>query len=408
MPNALQLGQRQLPLQKVLQHLTTSPSLFQYLRLSIIEETLIHWQQSPEYQTVYSEVELNELYGQISHLAKLPQANPSQIEAFKRSLTLKKYQQVQWGHRIPSYFLVRKRSLDRAIFSAIQVDNLGMAQELYLRVNDRRQSFDKLARLYSQGAEAKLGGVMGPIPVERIHPQIAYHLSSLKPGELSPLFEIDNFHVFVRLERWLPAKFDDDIKGRLMEELFEQWLHAEISNRISTLQVAELGMLPKHIEAIDIGEDRQVQLADAGSERLHHQLPALAQSQAAIVEPQSSTAHTEPTATLSQQPLAKIDAGISFFPPTAAEVPARLETIDRSSSKETTSATLDISTPTTIAVELKLAQPITSQQQWLSQICRQIVAFSVFFTLFLGGGFGAIYLLNQVVSTNGIQVTPHK
>ena len=221
MPNALQLGQRQLPLHKVLQHLTTSPALFQYLRLSIIEETLVRWQQSPEYQTIYSEAELSELYHQISQLTKLPQSDPGQVEAFKRSLTLKKYQQVQWGHRIPSYFLVRKRSLDRAIFSAIQVDNLGMAQELYLRVKDRRQSFDKLARLYSQGAEAKLGGVLGPIPVERIHPQIAYHLSSLKPGELSPLFQLDNFHVFVRLEQWLPAKFDDDIKGQLMEELFE-------------------------------------------------------------------------------------------------------------------------------------------------------------------------------------------
>ncbi|NJR32128.1 MAG: peptidylprolyl isomerase, partial [Chamaesiphon sp. CSU_1_12] len=59
----------------------------------------------------------------------------------------------------------------------MRVDNLGMAQEIYLRIKDRRQSFDKLARLYSLGTEAKFGGVMGPMVVERIHPKIYYHLS---------------------------------------------------------------------------------------------------------------------------------------------------------------------------------------------------------------------------------------
>ncbi|NJR32127.1 MAG: hypothetical protein HC778_03775 [Chamaesiphon sp. CSU_1_12] len=90
MPNALQVGQRQLPLQKVLQHLTTSPALFQYLRVSIIEETLVRWQESPEYQTIYSEAELNELYQQLGQLAQSPQNDPGRIEAFKRSLALKK------------------------------------------------------------------------------------------------------------------------------------------------------------------------------------------------------------------------------------------------------------------------------------------------------------------------------
>jgi hypothetical protein len=85
MPNALQVGQRQLPLHKVLQHLTTSPALFQYLRLLIIEETLVRWQQSPEYQTIYSEAELNELYQQLGQLAQSPQTDPGRIEAFKRS-----------------------------------------------------------------------------------------------------------------------------------------------------------------------------------------------------------------------------------------------------------------------------------------------------------------------------------
>ncbi len=402
MPNALQLGQRQLPLHKVLQHLTTSPALFQYLRLSIIEETLVQWQQSPEYQTIYSEAELSELYHQISQITKSPQGDPGQVEAFKRSLTLKKYQQVQWGHRIPSYFLVRKRSLDRAIFSAIQIDNLGMAQELYLRVKDRRQSFDKLARLYSQGAEAKLGGVLGPIPVERIHPQIVYHLSSLKPGELSPLFQLDNFHIFVRLEQWLPAKFDDDIKGRLMEELFEQWLQSEISNRISSLEVTELGMMPERRDAIDISEDPQPQLARV--REIDRSQPAVAQQQPEIIDIEIVSDGTVP-ATPQLQPVAKVDAGISFFPPLAEEPGPPLTTTLEASPPQ-------LSAPIDLSITIEPEQPtqtIPAQDPDRDRhFGQRIVAFCIFFALFLGGGLGMFYFLNTLVGPNGVQVEHQK
>jgi PPIC-type PPIASE domain len=395
MPNALQVGQRQLPLQKVLQHLTTSPALFQYLRLSIIEETLVRWQQSPEYQTIYSEAELSELYHQISQITKLPHSDPGKVEAFKRSQTLQKYQQVQWGHRIPSYFLVRKRSLDRAIFSAIQIDNLGMAQELYLRVKDRRQSFDKLARLYSQGAEAKLGGVLGPIPVERIHPQIAYHLSSLKPGELSPLFQIDNFHIFVRLEQLLPAKFDADTKGRLMEELFEQWLQSEISNRISSLAVTELGMMAERRDAIDISEDRQPQLPSVRE---------IDRSQPEIIDAQIVSEDTVP-ATPPLQPLTKIDAGISFFPPVVEEpAPPLTNTPDAAQSK--LSERIDRSIP--IEPEQATKTIPAPEPDLYHRFSQKMVAFCVFFALFLGGGLGVIYLLNTLVGPNGVRVEQQK
>ncbi len=398
MPNALQVGQRQLPLRKVLQHLTTSPALFQYLRLSIIEETLVRWQESPEYQTIYSEAELNELYQQLGQLAQSPQNDPGRIEAFKRSLALKKYQQVQWGHRVPSYFLVRKRSLDRAIFSAIQVDNLGMAQEIYLRIKDRRQSFDKLARLYSQGAEAKLGGVMGPIPVERIHPKIAYHLSSLKPGELSPLFQIDNFHVFIRLEQWLPARFDDDIKGQLMEELFEQWLHAEIANRISTLTVNQVDTTERQ-DAIEIDANGKPHLPPLTV--VDRSQPALA-AQAEVVDAQTDTA---PTAPASPAPVTKIDAGVSFFPPVVEE-PAPPQEIVPEVIQPPSPVRVDRSTST--AQHYRTHRTNFTKRGSSANFFQKLVAFCVFFTLFLGGGLGAIYLINTFVGKNGVQIQIQK
>jgi hypothetical protein len=401
MPNALQVGQRQLPLHKVLQHLTTSPALFQYLRLSIIEETLVRWQQSPEYQTIYSEAELNELYQQLGQLAQSPQTDPGKIEAFKRSLALKKYQQVHWGHRIPSYFLARKRSLDRAIFSAIQVDNLGMAQELYLRIKDRRQSFDKLARLYSQGAEAKLGGVMGPTAIERIHPKIAYHLSSLKPGELSPLFQLDNFYVFIRLEQWVPARFDDDIKGQLMEELFEQWLHAEIANRISTLTVSEVDPVAERQDAIDLDADGKPHLADTPA--IDRSLPALPQAEVVDTPVVAETAAPASPPT----PVTKIDAGVSFFPPVVEEpTPATTQAIVPEVIEPPSSPRIDRSTST--AQHYQTHTSTVTPRGKFADVFQKAIAFCVFFTLFLGGGLGAIYVLNTFVGNNGVKIQIQK
>jgi hypothetical protein len=402
MPNALQVGQRQLPLQKVLQHLTTSAALFQYLRLSIIEETLVRWQESPEYQTIYSEAELNELYQQLGQLAQSPQNDPSQIEAFKHSLALKKYQQVRWGHRIPSYFLTRKRALDRVIFSAIQVDNLSMAQEIYLRIKDRQQSFDKLARLYSQGSEAKLGGVMGPIALERINPKIAYYLSSLKSGELSPLFKLDNFHVFVRLEQWVPARFDEDIKAQLIEELFEQWLQAEIVNRISTLTVTESGTIPERQDAIEIDANGKPHLPSVTG--VDRSLPELA-PQAEIVDAQIVVEPIiEPTAP-PPAPVAKINAGVSFFPPVVAE-PDPPQAIVPEVSRSMSPAQVDRFMSTIQHSRNYHIAPTQSPKS--ASLFQKIVAFCAFFTLFLGGGLGAIYALNAFVGNDGAKIQIQK
>jgi hypothetical protein len=380
MPTALQLGQRQLPLQKILQHLTTSPFLSQYLRLVIIEETLTQWQQSPEYQTVYSETELTELYHQIAQLANTPNGNPSQIEAAKQSLTLQKYQQVQWGHRISSHFLARKGQLDRAIFSAIQVESLGMAQEIYLRVKDRRQSFDKLARLYSQGAEAKLGGVMGPISVHQVHPQIAYHLVGLEPGELSPLFQLNDLHIFIRLEQRLPAKFDEEMKGQLMEELFEQWVHTEVTSRISNLQVTAFEpdeqLAPELSVATTTGENR---LAPTAGQRKE-----LAQSELEVVDDDDEA----PILPDGDRRPAMIESG-SFFPP-VSEGHSSTEMFEQNN-VVTSSFFAPQSSPTQIIDRQK-----NRRQQVLFQ---QVAAFCVFFSLFLGGGLGTVYLLNFLAGT---------
>jgi PPIC-type PPIASE domain len=198
--------------------LTRSKLLVPYLRSTIIQATLAQWQQSPEYQLLLASVPAIE-----------SDLDPSQSIAKPQSI-LQQYQQAQWGHLLNTRFLQAKSQLDRVLFSAIQVEDFNLAIELYARVQEQEQSLTKLAIDYSQHPAAKMGGTVGPISPTHLHPIIHHHLIGLKPQQLSPIFQLDSNYVFLRLECWLPVKFDRQIQQQFLNEFFEQWLEQQIAD----------------------------------------------------------------------------------------------------------------------------------------------------------------------------------
>lgn len=141
-----------------------------------------------------------------------------------RNLRLERYKQKTWGHKLEHYFLERKAKLDRVIYSLIRVKDIGTAQELYFRIQEREAPFDKLAREHSQGVEAETGGLLGPVELGVPHPAIAKLLVTSKPGQLLPPNRLSEWFIIVRLEKFLPAQLDEAMQQRLLNELFEDWL----------------------------------------------------------------------------------------------------------------------------------------------------------------------------------------
>ncbi|VEP16481.1 Peptidylprolyl isomerase (fragment) [Hyella patelloides LEGE 07179] len=146
-----------------------------------------------------------------------------------RQFKINKFQEITWEHQVGSYFLQRKNQLDRVIYSLIRTKNAGLAQELYFRILEVEQTFAELAKEYSEGAEAETHGFLGPIALGNAHPMIAQKLLSSKPGQLSAPIKIDEWFVIVRLEKSIPAQLDDSMRHRLLHELFETWLHKQMS-----------------------------------------------------------------------------------------------------------------------------------------------------------------------------------
>lgn len=147
-------------------------------------------------------------------------------------IRLEKYKQQTWGNDLESYYLKRKRQLDKIVYSLIRTKNPGQAQELYFRISEGEKEFSELARQHSQGAESETGGLIGPVELSTPHPEIAQKLMTSQPGQVLPPMRIGEWVVILRLEKYLAAQLDENMKRRLLDELFNTWLNETIQQGV--------------------------------------------------------------------------------------------------------------------------------------------------------------------------------
>lgn len=151
-----------------------------------------------------------------------------------RRLKITKFQQQMWKHKLESYFLERKKQLDKVIYSMIRHDDKGIARELYFRIQTGEESFAVLASNYSQGTETNTNGIVGPVELGTLHPILANQLAVSLPGKVWEPVKIGEYFLIIRVEKFLPVKLDPFTSQRLLNELFENWLNQQI-NQLSDI-----------------------------------------------------------------------------------------------------------------------------------------------------------------------------
>ncbi|MFP4219617.1 MAG: peptidylprolyl isomerase [Phormidium sp.] len=145
-----------------------------------------------------------------------------------RPILLQKFKEKTWGQKVRSHFMSRKASLDQVVYSLIRTQDEGLAQELYYRINEGEQNFEECARDYSQGPEARTGGKLGPVSLNRPHPAIGKLLSVSQPGQLWPPRPLAEWFIIVRLDEFHPAQLDSAMHQRMLDELYINWLQQEV------------------------------------------------------------------------------------------------------------------------------------------------------------------------------------
>ncbi len=164
-------------------------------------------------------------------LLELYEMSPEELETLTiREFRIEKFKRATWGHQLESYFLCRKSLLDKVIYSLIQTKDVGVAKELYFRIQEGEQSFSELAREYSQSSEAQTGGLVGPIELGKISSKLAQMLYVSQTGQLWPPTYLGEWIVIVRLEQLIPAVLDEAMCQQLLNELFERWVQEQLVN----------------------------------------------------------------------------------------------------------------------------------------------------------------------------------
>lgn len=234
----LKVGDQTITAEEVIPLLAKYQLLPQLLREIIIDQTIATIDCTDEEKNAACEqfYTKNQLTSQEERQAWRDRQDLSleQVEELAvRGLKLEKFKQATWGHKIESYFLKRKGRLDRVIYSLIRTKEAAIAQELYFRIQEGEQSFNELARDYSQGPEAQTGGLVGPVELSTPHPTLAQMLTVSQPGQLLPPTRLGDWFIVIRLEKFLPVQLDDAMRQRLLEEMFTTWLQEQLRQQIS-------------------------------------------------------------------------------------------------------------------------------------------------------------------------------
>ena len=155
-----------------------------------------------------------------------------QLELPQRTL---RYSKAHFQHKAEARFLARKEQLDRVVYSLLRVNDGFLARELYLRIAGREANFADLAAEHSQGPEAKTKGIVGPVPMRQAHPALSERLRTSQPGQLLEPFQIEQWWLVARLERYEAARFDEATSEQMTTELFQEWIQEEMLCKMAQL-----------------------------------------------------------------------------------------------------------------------------------------------------------------------------
>jgi parvulin-like peptidyl-prolyl isomerase len=211
----------------------------QLIREIIIDQQIKEVEISPQ-ETVLCQKQFMEKYrfnhDQLQEWLQKNNLTMTEFEAIViKPLKIEKLKIEKFKNTLESYFLKRKPQLDQVAYSLIRLNDQNLAKELYFRIEENEQTFEEVAKQYSQGAEANTGGFIDLTPLTVPHPQIAEILSTAKVGQLIPPIFINKWWVILRLEQKISAQLNEKIKQQLLNEQYEIWLQSLVDEQLAMI-----------------------------------------------------------------------------------------------------------------------------------------------------------------------------
>ena len=130
----------------------------------------------------------------------------------------------------------KNKKIELVSYSLLRVSEEGLANELYLQIEEENVNFKELINKYSEGPEKKTNGIIGPSPISKTHPILLKKLRSAKQDQWVKPFKIENWWLIVRLERFITDFDNDFISKDQSYAQYKNWLLDEAIKLRSSLK----------------------------------------------------------------------------------------------------------------------------------------------------------------------------
>ena len=153
-----------------------------------------------------------------------------------RTLRVSAMAREKFAPKAEARFLERKNELDQVVYSLLRLSNRFLARELYLQIESGEANFADLAGRHAEGPERNTNGIVGPVPLTQAHPILVEKLRVAKPGDLLEPFKVSDWWLVVRLERYSPSTFTDEVSDAMCKEMFDAWINELTASSLKRLQ----------------------------------------------------------------------------------------------------------------------------------------------------------------------------
>ena len=177
-------------------------------------------------------------------LEELQRSEEDVLDRLRFGIRRRSFMRERFGPKAEARFLERKNELDQVVYSLLRLENRFLARELYLQIESGESNFADLAKSYAEGPERNTNGIVGPVSLTQAHPTLVEKLRVSQPGVLLEPFRISDWWLVVRLERYSPATFTDEVSDQMCREMFDAWIDKETATSLDQLSSETTGVAP--------------------------------------------------------------------------------------------------------------------------------------------------------------------
>ena len=168
-------------------------------------------------------------------LKELERSEDEVLDRLRHGIRRRSFMRERFAAKAEARFLERKNELDQVVYSLLRLENSFLARELYLQIDSGESNFADLAKRYAEGPERNTNGIVGPVSLTQAHPSLVEKLRVAQPGVLLEPFRISDWWLVVRLERYSPATFTDEVSDQMCQEMFDAWIEEETASTLTRL-----------------------------------------------------------------------------------------------------------------------------------------------------------------------------